>query len=217
MAFTNDLAESSLPTSAPTNCRDYLAGCDKTLRKLIDKHAPLKSTVLLNRATVPGFNSICRQANVKARRLEKEYRASRSTVAFRLWKIKSDIERRVYQTAPTDCRSMVINSCPDSRTLWRKVSALLEPTETSTGPHSADDFAVYFTGKVAIIRASSAGALPPSIRLRLVRPLSCLNNVTLEEVVKAMQKSPSTQRDLHPAQTWLVKKCGDILGLVIKL
>ena len=39
-AFRNDLTESvesSLLTSLPTNCRDYFANYDETLRKLIDK------------------------------------------------------------------------------------------------------------------------------------------------------------------------------------
>ena len=45
--------------------------------------------------------------------------------------------------------------------------------------------------------------------------LSCLNNFTLEEVVKAIQKAPSKQCDLDPVPTWLVKKCSDILGPVI--
>ena len=99
--------------------------------------------------------------------------------------------------------------------MWRKLSAILEPTEASTGPNSADDFADYFTGKVAAIRASNAGAPPPSMRPRLVPPLSCLNNVTLEEVVKAIQKSPSKQCDVDLVSTWLVKKCCDIHGSVI--
>ena len=89
------------------------------------------------------------------------------------------------------------------------------PTEASTGPHSADDFADYFTVKVATIRASSTGALPPLIRPRLVPLLGCISNVTLEEVVKAIQKAPSKQCDLDPVPTWVVEKCGDILGPVI--
>ena len=56
------------------------------------------------------YVSVCRQAKVKTRRLEKIYRANclmdqgavmsaRSTVAFRHWRIQTDVQRRVYQTA----------------------------------------------------------------------------------------------------------------------
>ena len=120
-AFKNDLEESSLLTSPPTNCRNYFASYDETLRNLIDKHAPFKLTVLPSLAKAPWFNFICRQAKVKTRRLEKKYRASYSTTACQLWRIQSDVQRRVYQTAHTDYWSTAINSCPDSRTLSRKL------------------------------------------------------------------------------------------------
>ena len=45
---------------------------------------------------------------------------------------------RVFQTAYSDYWSTVINSCADSKTLWRKVT-----TAASTGPHSANNFADY--------------------------------------------------------------------------
>ena len=60
-------------------------------------------------------------------------------------------------------------------------------------PYCADDSPGYFTRKVAAIRASIAGDPPSSIRPRLVPPLSCLNNITLEEVVKAIRQSNATR------------------------
>ena len=76
------------------------------------------------------------------------------------------------------------------------LNALLESTETFNRTILQTIFADYFPGKVAAMRASSAGAPPPSIRPRLVPLLGCLNNVTLREMVKAIQKAPSKQ--CHP-------------------
>ena len=49
--FEKELAESDLITSPSTDCREYFTHYNKTLRALLDKHAPLKSTVQCSRAT----------------------------------------------------------------------------------------------------------------------------------------------------------------------
>ena len=69
--FEKELAESDLITSPPTDCREYFTRYDNTLRELLDKHAPLKSTAHPSRATAPWFNSLCRQVKVRTRSMEK--------------------------------------------------------------------------------------------------------------------------------------------------
>ena len=93
---------------------------------------------------------------------------------------------------------MVINSCVNSKTLWRKLNLLLEPTAASTGPHSANDFADYFTGKVEGIRVKTAAAHPPTIHTRSVPPLNGFDGLTLEEVTKPIQIAPCKPRDIDP-------------------
>ena len=137
------------------------------------------------------------------------YRASRSTIGYRLWRIRSDVQCRVYQTA----HQLLVygdQQLPGLENRW-KLNTLLEPAEASTRPHSANDFADYFTKKVTAIYCWCFTAIWPW----LVPPLGWLNSVTLEEVVKAIQKSPSKQCDVDLVSTWLVKKCCDILGSVI--
>ena len=85
----------------------------------------------------------------------------------------------------------------DSKTLWRQLNLLLEPTAASTGPHSSNDFADYFTGKVEGIQATNAGAPPPTIHTRSVPPLNGFDGPTLdEEVTKAIQKAPCKKCDI---------------------
>ena len=101
---------------------------------------------------------------------------------------------------------MVISSGADSKTLWRKLNLLLEPTDASTGTHLANDFADYFTGKVEGIPATTAGAPPPTIHTTSFPPLNGFDGPTLEQVTKAIQKVPFKQCDIDPVPTWLVKK-----------
>ena len=85
----------------------------------------------------------------------------------------------------------------------------------STGSHLANDFADYFIGKVEGIRATTAGAPPPTIHTRSVPPLNGFDGLTLEKVTKAIQKAPCKQCDIDPVQTWLMKKFVDQLGPTI--
>ena len=101
--FRKDLAKSDLITSPLTNCDEYFACYDDTLRRLLNAHTPLRAKVHRSHpSALTWFNSVCRQAKVKTRQLEKIYRAtrsmdqralmsSRSTVAFRHWCIQTDI------------------------------------------------------------------------------------------------------------------------------
>ena len=127
-------------------------------------------------------------------------------IAYRKWRLQFDVQRRVFQMAYSNYWSMVINSCADSKTLRRKLNLQLEPMVASTGPHSASDFADYFTGKVKGIRATTAGAPPPMINTRSVPPLNGFDGPTLEEVTRTIHKAPCRQCDIDPVQTWLVKK-----------
>ena len=145
--FEKELVESDFITCQPTDYREYFTRY-KTLREQFDKHASLKSTVQHSCATAPWFNSLCQQLKVRTRSLEKFYCATHSVTSYREWRILSDVQRRVFQTAYTDYWSTAIESCSDSKTLWRKLNTLLQPNDIGMGPPSADDFASYFTGKV---------------------------------------------------------------------
>ena len=71
--FEKELTVSDLITSPPTDCWEYITNYDKTLRELLDKHAPLKSNVQRSHATAPWFNPLCWQVKVRTRSLEKFY------------------------------------------------------------------------------------------------------------------------------------------------
>ena len=73
------------------------------------------------------------------------------------------------------------------------MNSLLNPLKSIAGPHTADDFARYFTSKVDAIRASTSGAPLPTVTRRLVPPLSSFDGVTVEEISNIIRKAPSNQ------------------------
>ena len=133
--FLKELVESDLITCPSTDCREYFTRYDKTLRELLDKHALLKLTVQRSHATAPWFNSLCRQVKVRTRSLEKFYHATYSVTSYRDWRIQSDVQRRVFQTAYTDYWPTAIEICSDSKTLWQKLNTLeWNRTQLTTSP-----------------------------------------------------------------------------------
>ena len=63
---------------------------------------------------------------------------------------------------------------------------LQQPKQQVSEELSVDNFADYFSSKVATIRASTASAAPPDIRPRLVPPLTSFEPVTEEEISKLL-------------------------------
>ena len=94
------------------------------------------------------------------------------------------------------------------------MNSCLNPSESITGSHTADDFARYFTGRVDAIRANTSGAPLLTITRRLVLPLSTFDGVTVEEISNIIRKASPKQCDLDPVPTWLVKTC-DLLAPMI--
>ena len=191
--FGKELVKSDLITCPPTDCREYFTRYDKTLWELLDKHEPWKLTVQRSRATAPWFNSLCLQVKARRRSLKKFYRATHSVTSYREWRIQSDVQRRVFQTAYTDYWPTAIKSCSDSKTLWWKLNTLLQPTDIGMEPHSADNFASYYTGNVEAICATTVNAPSPVIRSRSVPPLDNFTKIILSEVTKVIQIAPSKQ------------------------
>jgi len=81
---------------------------------------------------------------------------------------------------------------------------------------TAEDLAQYFTSKIGKIRASTATSPPPRIEGRFVLELLFdLRPATVNEVAIIPKKSSAKHCQLDPAPTWLVKRAGDVLALVI--
>ena len=71
-AFSADIASSMLCASVHWDNIDALSDCfNKTLTDILDKFAPLKTRIMINRPKVPWFNDDIKQLKRQRRRLEK--------------------------------------------------------------------------------------------------------------------------------------------------
>ena len=71
--FSADVASSMLCASVHWDNIDALSDCfNMTLTDILDKHAPLKTRIMINRPKIPWFNDDIKQLKRKRRRLEKK-------------------------------------------------------------------------------------------------------------------------------------------------
>ena len=71
--FSADIASSMLCASVDCDNIDALSDCfNMTLTNILDKHAPLKTRIMINRPRTPWFNDGIKQLKRKRRRLEKK-------------------------------------------------------------------------------------------------------------------------------------------------
>jgi len=215
-AFKNDLMSADLVVNPPDNCDDFFTLYDSTLKSLLDKHAPLRQTATRRRQSAPWFNAECRRIKAKTRRLEKIYRSTRTDDARRRWREQFTVQRSTFQKLYAAYWRKAINDSEDSKTLWHRLNALLQPSGAVLSPFSASDFATFFNGKIAAIRASTAAAGQPTVDVRDVSPLDTFGaTVTAEDVAASLRRATCKQCELDPAPTWLVKQCSDVLSPVI--
>jgi len=66
-AFQVDLMSADLVVNPPDNCNEFFAQYDRTLKLLLDKHAPLRPTITRRRHSAPWFNADCLRMKAKTR------------------------------------------------------------------------------------------------------------------------------------------------------
>ena len=113
------------------------------------------------------------------------------------------------QTAQAEYWNSVADKYPDLRSLWREVSALLQPVAAPVGEHSATSFANFFCSKVDSIRETTMNAPQPTIHHGEVPLLGRFQEVTTDEVLEILRTAPNIT---HLTPTWLVKQTSDVLA-----
>ena len=203
-------------TKPTDNCDSFSEVYDHCLRELVDKHAPTETRVVRRPSSrsAPWYNHECRLVKSTTRRLEKIDRTTHTATAYRQWRHQSIVQRTVFQRAHADYWNAVVNKCPDSRSLWRKVGALLQHVATPVGEHSATLFATFFCNKVDSIRGTTMNAPKPTIHHRELSSFGRFQEITADEVFEILRTASNKQCIIDSAPTWLVKQMGDVLAPV---
>ena len=221
--FSADIASSMLCTSVHWDNIDALSDCfNMTLTDILDKHAPLKTRIMINRPRIPWFNDDIKQLKPKRRRLEKK---ALKTDLPGDWKNYHKVRNQY--SAPTESArlnyySNLIDQCAgDSRKLFRVVNSLSrEPLMTALPEHDdstklANEFGTSFGKKIEIIKENLDMFHVQEPRLAPVTPKENLENfssLSIEEVSKIVLESSNASCRLDPIPTWLVKSCLDVLA-----
>ena len=217
-AFSADIASSMLCASVHWDNIDALSDCfNKTLTDILDKFAPLKTRIMINRPKVPWFNDDIKQLKRQRRRLEK--RAVKTDLPGdwnNYHKVRNQYSAFL-KSARVNYYSNLIDQCAgDSRKLFRVVNSLCrEPLETALPEHTdptklANEFGTFFLKKIEIIMGNldkfqvQEPGLIPSTPMENLESFSALS---IEEVSKIVRESSNASCRLDPVPTWLSKSC----------
>lgn len=224
-AFQSDLSASDLLSADWTDLRSLHKCYHDTLGNILNKHAPIKSKVIVARPTVPWFNSDLKALKCSRRKLEKKFLLSgldSDKKAYRTMRIQySAMLRKAREIYYTD----QINKCSgDKKKLFSFINSLCNEKDDQiiADDHPtilANRFGDFFSKKVQLIRdkiETTDIEFPPAINLP--PPTSHLESFTAlkeEDVKKIIISASNSSCGLDPISTKLLKSCLDVLAPVI--
>ena len=150
-------------TNSPVNSDDLFICYDECLRQVVDSHVPYETTVKRGRRSERWYTAECKVVKAETRRLERIYRSTHTAATHIQWCQQFNTQHLAFQRVFAEYWRMVIDSCSDTHTLWRRVGGLLHTLSTRVDELSADSFKVFFTGNVDAIRAKTESATSLSI------------------------------------------------------
>ena len=221
--FSADIASSVLCASVHWDNIDALSDCfNMTITDILDKHAPLKTRIMINRPKIPWFNDDIKQLKRKRRRLEKKALKTDLPGDWNNYHKVRNQYSALLKSARVNYYSNLIDQCAgDSRKLFRVVNSLSrEPLETALPEYDdptklANEFGTFFLKKIEIIKENLDKFQVQEPRLAPVTPKENLENfssLSIGEVSKIVRESSNASYRLDPVPTWLVKSCLGVLA-----
>ena len=219
---------------APPNDLEELVNCyNETLRSVLDKHAPLTTKTIVERARVPWFNEEIREARRQRRKAEKKWRASKLDSDFVIFKIKRNAATRLMSKARKEFYTDFINeNSGNQKKLFRASKCLFNRAVDDGLPPNLDcglfanDLGRYFVQKITTIRSrldnesNNEGVLNQTTTPSIPAFESSFSefNVLSEVDVKALIKNSSLKScPLDPMPSKLVSQCEALLPVIEKM
>jgi len=199
-----------------TNADVLIELYNKTILTLLDDLAPKsKVTCRVRRRTDMWYDSDCRAAKRRTRKLERRYKRWRSEYARSAWIESLRSQHTLVNRKRNDYWRSRVNAQKNPKLLWRDIDAVLcRARLAKTGTSlAASEFADFFEEKVRNVRAATDGAPPPEfVDVDSEHDLQQFTSLTADDVIKLIQETPDKQSDLDPMPTWLLKSCTDVLA-----
>ena len=220
-SFRADILDSSLIKNPKNELHDLCDQYTSVLTSLLDKHAPLQTKKVVEKAPTPWMTSKLLYCKRSCRQLERRWRRSRSGYDRSKYRNYRNLCNRLMTEAKSQYFSNLIDENSDNpRRLWDTINNILHRTPASALPESnnvkslCDHFAKYFCDKIRTIRANFSNQVNdvPSVQKPKIRTqLFNLEPASEDEVRKIIMKSASKSCDLDPIPTNILKALLDIL------
>ena len=230
MALKQDLGEATAATfsDAPdeSDAEAWLVRYDTVLGQLLDRHAPFKEAVVVQKARAPWYTEEIAEAKRLRRRLEKQWKKTRLTIHHDIFKKQKNFVTSLISRARTEFYCDRIEECQgDQKSLFRVADRLLHRKTTDSCGIAAEKMSDFFEKKISDIwnelqryehgedeRIDNAFVEPfrhPPPDLQGFLPAS------EEEIVRIVGTMSNATCTLDPMPTHLVKQHLDVLAPLI--
>ena len=222
-SFCNDILNSNIHSSTPTNLDSYIENFSNTLSTILDSHAPLKKVTTSNRPNKPFFTPEIRKEKAKRSRLETIWRKNKTELNRNQFIKQSRYVSKLLTSSRRKYFRELINSTQEKpKTVWPILNKLLNripppclPSSTSAST-LATSFNQFFIDKISKLCSSF---VPQSCTSFLLHPkppftppsLDVLSPATNDEVKAAILSSSDATCSLDSIPTFILKSCLHVL------
>ena len=220
-SFRADILDSSLIKNPKNELHDLCDQYTSVLTSLLDKHAPLQTKNVVEKALTPWMTSKLLDCKRSCRQLERRWRRSRSGYDRSKYHNYRNLCNRLMTEAKSQYFSNLIDENTENpRRLWDTINNILHRTpaeallESNNVKSLCEHFAKYFCDKIRTIQANFSNQVDdvPSVQKPKIRnKLFNLEPASEDEVRKIIMKSASKSCDLDPIPTNILKALLDIL------
>jgi len=215
--FQVDLAAEFVTSIQCDNVNDLVDLYDMAVKAIVNKHAPVSSSVRSSRSVYPWYNGDIHHARRLRRRLERRWRKSRLDVDRQQYIDQRTITNEMIDSAKQSYYRNELDGA-DCKTVFKKVNGLLNKNTKALPVHDSaqdlsNDFATFFYNKVKEIYqglgvGDDSGCYGHvSLSQRLVPcALAEFDLLSEDDVLKAISKAPTKSCTLDPVPTWFLKQ-----------
>ena len=230
-SLNDDLAKSDLCKNPPDDLEELVISYNKTLKAVLDKHAPVKTRTIVVRPRVPSYTDEIRHAKRERRKAERRWRVSKLDSDLIAFKIKRNAVNNLMNNARWAFYTNFIdeNSC-DQRTLFRASKRLFNQSQDDGLPSNlhaptfANQIGVYFVTKIDTIqRQIEADITDLNVReasisvdstAKVFPTLSAFKTLSVKNVKSLIQNSSLKSCPLDPMPSRLVSKCDALIPVI---
>ena len=219
--FKEDLRLSDLCQQTPEELHDLTHSYNTTLKRILDRHAPLRVRSVVVRPRVPWFTNGIREAKRERRKTEQRWRTTNLDVDFQRFRRAKNRATYLMNRARSEFYSNLINeNSGNQRKLFSITRKLFNQSNEMVFPPNcnmvsfADDMGTFFIRKITNLRAELAcvdDCTYSNLGDPCVSSFEKFEPLEMEAVKHLVLESNTKSCSLDPIPTSMVKECLDEL------